>query len=115
MRRAEIVIVGGGLAGLAAASALVGRGLRVTLFESRPRLGGLQREPRLFVNHRGAGLTRACGTGACAVAAVAAQYDGPSTYRIDVPGGTLTATVDERSRVHLKGPAVLVAEGSWLA
>jgi len=34
------VIVGGGLGGLAAASALVGRGLRLTLIESRPRLGG---------------------------------------------------------------------------
>jgi squalene-associated FAD-dependent desaturase len=34
------VIVGGGLAGLAAAAALVGRGLRITLLESRPRLGG---------------------------------------------------------------------------
>jgi squalene-associated FAD-dependent desaturase len=34
------VIVGGGLAGLAAASALVGRGLRISLIESRPRLGG---------------------------------------------------------------------------
>jgi squalene-associated FAD-dependent desaturase len=36
----HVVIVGGGLAGLAAASALVGHDLRITLFESRPRLGG---------------------------------------------------------------------------
>ena len=36
----HIVIVGGGLAGLAAASGLVDRGLRITLLESRPRLGG---------------------------------------------------------------------------
>ena len=35
-----MVIVGGGLAGLAAASSLVRRGLRITLLESRPRLGG---------------------------------------------------------------------------
>ena len=34
------MIVGGGLAGLAAASALVDRGLRITILESRPRLGG---------------------------------------------------------------------------
>jgi squalene-associated FAD-dependent desaturase len=34
------VIVGGGLAGLAVAVALCGRGLRITLLESRPRLGG---------------------------------------------------------------------------
>ena len=36
----HIVIVGGGLAGLAVASSLVDRGLRITLLESRPRLGG---------------------------------------------------------------------------
>ncbi|MDR3639615.1 MAG: hydroxysqualene dehydroxylase HpnE [Isosphaeraceae bacterium] len=36
----HIAIVGGGLAGLAAASILVGRNLRITLFEARPRLGG---------------------------------------------------------------------------
>ena len=34
------LIVGGGLAGLAAASALAQRGVRVTVLESRPRLGG---------------------------------------------------------------------------
>jgi len=36
----RIVIVGGGLAGLAAAVALTDRGFPCTLFESRPRLGG---------------------------------------------------------------------------
>ena len=36
----NVVIVGGGLAGLAAAASLVDRGLRITLLESRPRLGG---------------------------------------------------------------------------
>jgi squalene-associated FAD-dependent desaturase len=34
------VIVGGGLAGLAAAAGLVESGLRITILESRPRLGG---------------------------------------------------------------------------
>ena len=38
--RSRVVIVGGGLAGLAAASVLAPRGFDVTLFESRPRLGG---------------------------------------------------------------------------
>ncbi len=36
----HVLIVGGGLAGLATATALADRGLRLTLVESRPRLGG---------------------------------------------------------------------------
>jgi squalene-associated FAD-dependent desaturase len=36
----RVIIVGGGLAGLATAARLVGRGLEITLLESRPRLGG---------------------------------------------------------------------------
>lgn len=36
----HVVVVGGGLAGLAVAAALTGRGLRLTVLESRPRLGG---------------------------------------------------------------------------
>jgi squalene-associated FAD-dependent desaturase len=35
-----VLIVGGGLAGLSAAVALANRGLKITLLESRPRLGG---------------------------------------------------------------------------
>jgi squalene-associated FAD-dependent desaturase len=36
----HVVIVGGGLAGLAAAAGLTEHGLRITILESRPRLGG---------------------------------------------------------------------------
>ena len=36
----SVVIIGGGLAGLASACALAERGMKVTLLESRPRLGG---------------------------------------------------------------------------
>jgi squalene-associated FAD-dependent desaturase len=38
--RPKAIVIGGGLAGLAAASALAPRGFDVTLLESRPRLGG---------------------------------------------------------------------------
>ena len=40
MRQLEVVVVGGGLAGLAAAVELVDSGISVTLVESRPKLGG---------------------------------------------------------------------------
>jgi len=40
-RRAGAVVVGGGLAGITAALALADAGVRVTLLEGRPRLGGL--------------------------------------------------------------------------
>jgi len=36
----QVIIIGGGLAGLAAATALAPRGYRVTVLESRNRLGG---------------------------------------------------------------------------
>lgn len=42
------IVVGGGLAGLAAATALASRGVPVTLLESRPRLGG---RASSFVDH----------------------------------------------------------------
>ena len=68
------------------------------------------------VHERGVGETRSCGTGACAVAATAARADGvtaPSTYRVDVPGGTLTVRLRVDGRVELTGPAVLTARGEF--
>jgi diaminopimelate epimerase len=67
------------------------------------------------VHERGAGETRSCGTGACAVAVVAALADGAprgTSYRVDVPGGTLHVVWTEDDRILMTGPAVLVAEGS---
>lgn len=65
------------------------------------------------VHERGVGETLACGSGACAVAAVVlAENDlGGGTVEIDLPGGRLTATVDGAS-LRLAGPAVIVAEGT---
>lgn len=40
MERADVVIIGGGAAGLSSAAALAGRGLRILLLEGRDRLGG---------------------------------------------------------------------------
>jgi diaminopimelate epimerase len=70
------------------------------------------------VHERGSGETRSCGTGACAVMVAAALADGTgpgAAYRVDVPGGTLELRWTDDDRVLMTGPAVLVAEGNWLA
>ena len=73
-----------------------------------------ERHVAMRVHERGSGETRSCGTGACAVMVAAAVADGVgrgSTYRVDVPGGTLTVTWTDDDRVLLTGPAVVVARG----
>ncbi|MGH3734773.1 MAG: diaminopimelate epimerase [Micromonosporaceae bacterium] len=75
---------------------------------------------RIRVHERGSGETASCGTGACAVAAVALRDAGQTSGEVlvDVPGGRLRITLDGRTS-WLTGPAVLVAEGTldpgWLA
>ncbi len=74
------------------------------------------RHVAMRVFERGVGETASCGTGACAVAAFMAAREGnvpPTTYTVETPGGVLTVVVDESHHIHLKGPAVLVAEGTW--
>lgn len=46
-RQPHVVVIGGGLAGLAASVALAGQGVRVTLVEKNPRLGGRATSYRL--------------------------------------------------------------------
>jgi diaminopimelate epimerase len=73
-----------------------------------------ERHLAMRVHERGVGETRSCGTGACAVAAMAARVDGmdlPAMYRIDVPGGTLMIGLRPDGRVELTGPAVLTGRG----
>jgi len=70
---------------------------------------------RMRVWERGSGITRACGTGACA-AAVAAHWTGRAERKLDVEldGGTLQIRWDrESSRVFMTGPAVAVFEGTF--
>jgi diaminopimelate epimerase len=77
-----------------------------------------ERHVAMRVHERGSGETRSCGTGACAVMVAAASADDAapgSTYRIDLPGGTLHVEWTSDDRVLMTGPAVLVAEGKWIA
>jgi diaminopimelate epimerase len=77
-----------------------------------------ERHVAMRVHERGSGETRSCGTGACAVMVASALTDGlgrGTTYRVDVPGGVLEVTWTDDDRVLLTGPALLVAEGNWLA
>lgn len=72
-------------------------------------------EVRMRVHERGAGITEACGTGACAVARAAADWGlaTPSDQKLVVhmDGGSATVELDAPSpgRVTLTGPATFVA------
>jgi diaminopimelate epimerase len=67
---------------------------------------------------RGAGRTLACGTGACAVAAVACargEVKSGEPVRVRLPGGELLVTHDRVSgQTRMKGPARRVFRGEWL-
>lgn len=69
-------------------------------------------EMRLRVFERGTGETLACGTGACAAVTVAHLWgliNGPT--KVQLPGGTLTITVDDNFYITMTGPAVYVYQG----
>ncbi len=64
---------------------------------------------------RGAGETLGCGTGACAVAAVARLHgDQADWYQVSSLGGTLQVHFRQDNSVLLRGPARVVYEGVWL-
>ncbi|MFU7528060.1 diaminopimelate epimerase [Qipengyuania sp. ASV99] len=69
---------------------------------------------QLRVWERGAGLTRACGTGACAAAVVAIRkgFVG-ETVRVSLPGGDLTIQWREGSSIRMTGPATEAFRGSF--
>jgi len=70
---------------------------------------------RLRVHERGAGWTRACGTGACAAMAVLHQRgDVDDSVAVELPGGTLR--IDWAGPGHtlwMTGPAAFAFEGEW--
>ena len=77
---------------------------------ARPAGGAID----LTVWERGAGLTEACGTGACAAAVAAirtGRVDGKGPVLVRLPGGPLEVAVDAELRVTMRGPAEKVFEG----
>ncbi|MEH1164583.1 diaminopimelate epimerase [Micromonospora sp. CPCC 205539] len=87
-------------------------GVNVEFIVAGEPVDGTDEHTLMRVYERGSAETLSCGTGACAVAAVAlrdAARD-TGTVAVDVPGGRVTVTVTEDS-CWLAGPAVLVAAG----
>jgi diaminopimelate epimerase len=81
-------------------------------FEIACLLGANKLEMRVW--ERGAGLTLACGTGACAVF-VAARQRGlvGNQAEIKLPGGKAEVSWDGKDEAYLKGPAEVVFTGFW--
>lgn len=70
---------------------------------------------RVDVFERGVGRTLACGTGACAVAAVlVARGLAPrdTEVRVRLPGGVLSIAIDAEGRARMRGPARRVFAGT---
>jgi len=89
-----------------------------TLFPERANIGVAtvrdRHTIRLRVWERGVGITRACGSGACA-ALVAAHRSGLAGERATVmlDGGNLEISWPDRGHVLMSGPAALSFEGSF--
>jgi len=70
---------------------------------------------KVRVWERGAGETLACGSGACAVAAVGAKIGRTGKrLRLELPGGVLETRISADNHVHLTGPAEIVFRGTFL-
>ncbi|HEX5595251.1 MAG TPA: diaminopimelate epimerase [Micromonosporaceae bacterium] len=93
-------------------AALFPAGVNIEFVTPAGPVAGTDVQVRLRVYERGSAETLSCGSGACAVAAVALRDAGRDTgvVSVDVPGGRLTVTFDGAS-CWLAGPAVLVAQG----
>lgn len=71
---------------------------------------------RLRVHERGSGWTLACGTGACAAAAVLRRRGEVDEHvQVELPGGTLQIDwAGAGEPLWMTGPAAFVFEGEWL-
>ncbi|MCK0128681.1 diaminopimelate epimerase [Erythrobacter sp. F6033] len=68
----------------------------------------------LHVWERGAGLTRACGTGACATAVAAIRKGiAQSPVTVTLPGGDLTIAWEQGGSIRMTGPATEAYRGSF--
>ena len=91
---------------------------RHPVFPERANIGFAQvidRERiRLRVWERGAGLTLACGSGACAAAVAAAQLDLTGRrVTVDLELGSLEIEWKADNHVHMTGPAAFVGAGTF--
>jgi diaminopimelate epimerase len=70
---------------------------------------------KLRVFERGVGETQACGSGACAAAAVLMRRGRIDREAlVELPGGTLKITwPDDDAQIAMAGPAAFVFEGEW--
>jgi diaminopimelate epimerase len=91
---------------------------RVNVNVAEMRVGGMNvegvRRPGLDLRvwERGVGLTRACGTGACATAVAAISRFGKSSpVGVQQPGGTLTIEWQPGGSIRMSGGAAFVFEG----
>ena len=66
---------------------------------------------KVKVWERGAGLTKACGTAACATA-YASKLNNLTENEVDIKftNGTLAITIDEKNSIHMKGPVSDIKE-----
>ncbi len=68
----------------------------------------------LRVWERGAGMTRACGTGACATAVAAIRKDiAKSPVTVTLPGGDLTIEWEQGGSIRMTGPATEAFRGTF--